>query len=186
MHLKTLPKHVPFTCVYVRYTPFANGPNDTPEEILLRIGSGKFSLTGGNWDTVSDSSKVHHLYYVTVAYWLKHLENHSEFKRYNRLNNLFVPGPTFPYASCGPSPAIHSRAGPKAFLDNLQRCVTALSAHAPRCATFSQGEFKKKLRKSLMVLACIYRHYLCSPEEGSCFTFTVCMTWIFSFFKYPM
>uniref|UniRef100_A0A6Q2Z3E7 non-specific serine/threonine protein kinase n=1 Tax=Esox lucius TaxID=8010 RepID=A0A6Q2Z3E7_ESOLU len=38
-------------------TPFANGPNDTPEEILLRIGTGKFSLTGGNWDTVSDSSK---------------------------------------------------------------------------------------------------------------------------------
>ncbi len=41
-----------------RYTPFANGPNDTPEEILLRIGSGKFSLSGGNWDSVSDSSKV--------------------------------------------------------------------------------------------------------------------------------
>lgn len=43
---------------FSRYTPFANGPNDTPEEILLRIGSGKFSLTGGNWDTVSDTSKV--------------------------------------------------------------------------------------------------------------------------------
>ncbi|KAM7160134.1 ribosomal protein S6 kinase alpha-6 isoform 2-T2 [Macrochelys suwanniensis] len=40
------------------YTPFANGPNDTPEEILLRIGSGKFSLSGGNWDTVSDAAKV--------------------------------------------------------------------------------------------------------------------------------
>ncbi|CAL8306549.1 unnamed protein product [Arctogadus glacialis] len=39
------------------YTPFANGPNDTPEDILLRIGSGKFSLTGGNWDTVSNTSK---------------------------------------------------------------------------------------------------------------------------------
>uniref|UniRef100_A0A670Y656 Ribosomal protein S6 kinase n=2 Tax=Pseudonaja textilis TaxID=8673 RepID=A0A670Y656_PSETE len=39
------------------YTPFANGPNDTPEEILLRIGSGKFSLNGGNWDTVSDAAK---------------------------------------------------------------------------------------------------------------------------------
>lgn len=39
------------------YTPFANGPNDTAEEILLRIGSGKFSLTGGNWDTVSDAAK---------------------------------------------------------------------------------------------------------------------------------
>lgn len=39
------------------YTPFANGPDDTPEEILNRIGSGKFSLKGGNWDTVSDSAK---------------------------------------------------------------------------------------------------------------------------------
>lgn len=51
--------HLPNLCLLpVRYTPFANGPNDTPEEILLRIGSGKFSLTGGNWDSVSDSSKV--------------------------------------------------------------------------------------------------------------------------------
>ncbi|XP_025054545.1 ribosomal protein S6 kinase alpha-1 isoform X4 [Alligator sinensis] len=39
------------------YTPFANGPNDTPEEILLRIGGGKFSLKGGNWDTISDAAK---------------------------------------------------------------------------------------------------------------------------------
>ncbi|XP_069469022.1 ribosomal protein S6 kinase alpha-6 [Ambystoma mexicanum] len=39
------------------YTPFANGPNDTPEEILIRIGSGNFSLSGGNWDTVSDAAK---------------------------------------------------------------------------------------------------------------------------------
>ena len=41
-----------------RYTPFANGPNDTPEEILLRIGNGKFSLSGGNWDNISDGAKV--------------------------------------------------------------------------------------------------------------------------------
>lgn len=40
------------------YTPFANGPNDTPEEILLRIGNGKFSLSGGNWDNISDGAKV--------------------------------------------------------------------------------------------------------------------------------
>lgn len=43
---------------FTSYTPFANGPNDTPEEILVRIGSGKFSLSGGNWDTVSDAAKV--------------------------------------------------------------------------------------------------------------------------------
>lgn len=40
------------------FTPFANGPEDTPNEILNRIGNGSFSLTGGNWDTVSDAAKV--------------------------------------------------------------------------------------------------------------------------------
>ncbi|NWY66806.1 KS6A2 kinase, partial [Erithacus rubecula] len=39
------------------FTPFANGPDDTPEEILARIGSGKYALTGGNWDSVSDTAK---------------------------------------------------------------------------------------------------------------------------------
>ncbi len=49
------------TCVfYTSFTPFANGPEDTPEEILSRIGSGRFTLTGGNWDAVSDSAKVGH------------------------------------------------------------------------------------------------------------------------------
>ncbi|XP_060061132.1 ribosomal protein S6 kinase alpha-2 isoform X2 [Erinaceus europaeus] len=40
-----------------RFTPFANGPDDTPEEILARIGSGKYALSGGNWDSVSDAAK---------------------------------------------------------------------------------------------------------------------------------
>ncbi|XP_069478964.1 ribosomal protein S6 kinase alpha-1 isoform X3 [Ambystoma mexicanum] len=39
------------------YTPFANGPDDTPEEILARIGGGQFTLKGGNWSTISDSAK---------------------------------------------------------------------------------------------------------------------------------
>ncbi|KAG8590025.1 hypothetical protein GDO81_006598 [Engystomops pustulosus] len=39
------------------YTPFANGPDDTPEEILARIGSGKFTLSGGYWNSVSDIAK---------------------------------------------------------------------------------------------------------------------------------
>ncbi|XP_041062894.1 ribosomal protein S6 kinase alpha-2 [Carcharodon carcharias] len=39
------------------FTPFANGPEDTPEEILARIGSGKYALTGGNWDTISEAAK---------------------------------------------------------------------------------------------------------------------------------
>ncbi|XP_053567023.1 ribosomal protein S6 kinase alpha-2 [Bombina bombina] len=39
------------------FTPFANGPEDTPEEILARIGSGKYALSGGNWDLISDAAK---------------------------------------------------------------------------------------------------------------------------------
>ncbi|XP_034621128.1 ribosomal protein S6 kinase alpha-2 isoform X2 [Trachemys scripta elegans] len=39
------------------FTPFANGPDDTPEEILARIGSGKYALAGGNWDSVSNAAK---------------------------------------------------------------------------------------------------------------------------------
>ncbi|XP_062393126.1 ribosomal protein S6 kinase alpha-3-like [Sardina pilchardus] len=39
------------------FTPFANGPDDTPEDILTRIGSGKFSLTGGYWNSVSAEAK---------------------------------------------------------------------------------------------------------------------------------
>ncbi|XP_062851108.1 ribosomal protein S6 kinase alpha-2 isoform X2 [Trichomycterus rosablanca] len=39
------------------FTPFANGPDDTPEEILARIGSGKYTISGGNWDMVSDAAK---------------------------------------------------------------------------------------------------------------------------------
>ncbi|XP_054451274.1 ribosomal protein S6 kinase alpha-2 [Pteronotus mesoamericanus] len=39
------------------FTPFANGPDDTPEEILARIGSGKYALSGGNWDFISDAAK---------------------------------------------------------------------------------------------------------------------------------
>ena len=46
------------TGIFYRHTPFANGPNDTPNDILGRIGEGKFTLTGGNWDSVSIAAKV--------------------------------------------------------------------------------------------------------------------------------
>uniref|UniRef100_A0A914UIY4 Uncharacterized protein n=1 Tax=Plectus sambesii TaxID=2011161 RepID=A0A914UIY4_9BILA len=38
-------------------TPFATGPNDTPAQILQRVGEGRFSLSGGNWDSVSELAK---------------------------------------------------------------------------------------------------------------------------------
>lgn len=38
-------------------TPFATGPDDTPEQILARIGEGKINLSGGNWDSISPAAK---------------------------------------------------------------------------------------------------------------------------------
>lgn len=54
--------------------------------------------------------------------------------------NASVPGPAVPYAPRGPSPAIHSRAGSKTFLDHLQRHATALPAHTSWRATPRQGK----------------------------------------------
>jgi p90 ribosomal S6 kinase len=39
------------------YTPFANGPDDTPTDILKRIETGKFNMTKENWKSVSDVAK---------------------------------------------------------------------------------------------------------------------------------
>ncbi|NXW15597.1 KS6A3 kinase, partial [Circaetus pectoralis] len=39
------------------YTPFVNGPGDTSEEIWAQIGTGKLSLSGDYWSTVSDTAK---------------------------------------------------------------------------------------------------------------------------------
>ena len=41
-----------------RTAPFANGPGDSPELILKRIGEGKLCLTTGNWKSVSKEAKV--------------------------------------------------------------------------------------------------------------------------------
>ena len=41
-----------------RKTPFANGPTDSPDEILKRINGSKFQLDSGHWASVSNDAKV--------------------------------------------------------------------------------------------------------------------------------
>ncbi|XP_062996182.1 ribosomal protein S6 kinase alpha-1 isoform X1 [Elgaria multicarinata webbii] len=65
------------------YTPFANGPNDTPEEILTRIGGGKFSLRGGNWDTVSDAAK-------DLVSKMLHIDPHQRLTAKQVLQHLWI------------------------------------------------------------------------------------------------
>ena len=42
-----------------RKTPFANGPTDSPEDILKRINGSKFQLDSGHWASVSNDAKVY-------------------------------------------------------------------------------------------------------------------------------
>ena len=39
------------------HTPYAHGPRDDSQAILERIEAGSFSLSGGNWDSVSAAAK---------------------------------------------------------------------------------------------------------------------------------
>lgn len=41
-----------------RRTPFANGPAESPKEILRRIGESNLDLESGNWTSVSSEAKV--------------------------------------------------------------------------------------------------------------------------------
>uniref|UniRef100_A0A8D3AD11 Ribosomal protein S6 kinase n=1 Tax=Scophthalmus maximus TaxID=52904 RepID=A0A8D3AD11_SCOMX len=99
------------------FTPFANGPEDTPEEILARIGSGKFSLTGGYWTSVSAEAKdlVSKMLHVdphrrlTAGQVLRHpwVTHRDQLPKYT-LNRQDAPGrwrpPTPP--STGTSPPV--------------------------------------------------------------------------------
>ena len=38
-------------------TPFATGPEDSPEDILQRIGKGQYDMDSGNWQSVSILAK---------------------------------------------------------------------------------------------------------------------------------
>ena len=40
-----------------RQTPYAQGPEDSPEKILARIDQGTLDLTSGNWRSISPAAK---------------------------------------------------------------------------------------------------------------------------------
>jgi p90 ribosomal S6 kinase len=65
------------------HTPFANGPNDTPNDILARIGEGKFSLVGGNWDSVSPQAKE-------LVKRMLHIDPHSRLTATQVLNHPWI------------------------------------------------------------------------------------------------
>ena len=53
----TSPLPLSFLLSFHSSTPFASGPEDNAEKILARIGEGKVTLSGGNWDSISKGAK---------------------------------------------------------------------------------------------------------------------------------
>ena len=43
--------------LFYRQTPYAQGPDDSPEKILARIDQGTLDLTSGNWRSISPAAK---------------------------------------------------------------------------------------------------------------------------------
>ncbi|CAE1142002.1 RPS6KA [Acanthosepion pharaonis] len=64
-------------------TPYANGPNDTPSDILARIGEGKIKLTEGNWDCVSDAAK-------DLVQKMLHVDPHRRLTAAEVLNSKWI------------------------------------------------------------------------------------------------
>nr|XP_033802484.1 ribosomal protein S6 kinase alpha-6 isoform X6 [Geotrypetes seraphini] len=106
------------------YTPFANGPNDTSEEILLRIGSGNFSLSGGNWDTVSDAAKdlLSHMLHVDPhqRYTAKQVLKHSWIACRDQLPHYQLNRHDAPHLVKGAMAATYSALNHKTFQPVLE------------------------------------------------------------------
>lgn len=67
----------------LRTTPFASASADSPSDILERIGEGKFSLSGGNWDTVSPQAK-------DLVVQMLHVDPHQRMLLQNVLQHSWI------------------------------------------------------------------------------------------------
>ncbi|XP_053202738.1 ribosomal protein S6 kinase alpha-1-like isoform X2 [Panonychus citri] len=73
------------------HTPFANGPEDTPNSILGKVGKGEFDLKSGNWRRVSETAKdlVSKMLLVDpkIRYRAKNVLNHDFIHQRDQLSN---------------------------------------------------------------------------------------------------
>lgn len=119
--------HSTFYLSSTSFTPFANGPEDTPNDILSRIGNGSFSLAGGNWDTVSDAAKVELRPFVKD--WFTSFGLFGP--HYHILHVLALAGSCVQNASCRPSSETDCQAGSQTPLDRPEGQTTQQPAPSP-------------------------------------------------------
>uniref|UniRef100_A0A8C7Y623 non-specific serine/threonine protein kinase n=1 Tax=Oryzias sinensis TaxID=183150 RepID=A0A8C7Y623_9TELE len=108
------------------FSPFASSPNDTADEILAKIGSGRVTITEGNWDFVSDAAK-------DIVIKMLHVDPHQR---------LTAPQVQFSYdISC----LIHQGAL-SATYSALSRCAPAPVLEPVQSSSLAQRRGMNKLR----------------------------------------
>uniref|UniRef100_A0A8D1H1R9 non-specific serine/threonine protein kinase n=1 Tax=Sus scrofa TaxID=9823 RepID=A0A8D1H1R9_PIG len=109
------------------FTPFANGPDDTPEDILARIGSGKYALSGGNWDSISDAAK-------DVVSKMLHVDPHQRLTAVQVLKHPWIVNREYLSQNQLSRQDVHLVKGAMAATYfALNRTQPALGAPGPRC-----------------------------------------------------
>uniref|UniRef100_A0A3P9K605 non-specific serine/threonine protein kinase n=1 Tax=Oryzias latipes TaxID=8090 RepID=A0A3P9K605_ORYLA len=109
------------------FSPFASSPNDTADEILAKIGSGRVTITEGNWDFVSDAAK-------DIVIKMLHVDPHQR---------LTAPQVQFSYDSI--SRLIHQGAL-SATYSALSRCAPAPVLEPVQSSSLAQRRGMNKLR----------------------------------------
>lgn len=126
------------------YTPFANGPNDTPSDILKRIEAGKFSFSGGNWKSVSDIAK-------DLVRRMLHIDPNRRLSASQVLQHSFISRPNkLPQSYLNPPPDVKSVKGAMSAMFNAARSHKPLNLNPVGSSFLAQRRGVKKITSTAL------------------------------------
>ncbi|XP_020505556.1 ribosomal protein S6 kinase alpha-2 [Labrus bergylta] len=121
------------------FSPFASSSDDTAEEILAKIGSGKFVITGGNWDLVSDSAK-------DIVIKMLHVDPHQRLTAPQVLRHPWiVDREQLSDTALSRQDALTVKGALSATYSALKRCVTAPVLEPVQSSSLAQRRGMRKL-----------------------------------------
>uniref|UniRef100_H2M285 non-specific serine/threonine protein kinase n=1 Tax=Oryzias latipes TaxID=8090 RepID=H2M285_ORYLA len=136
------------------FSPFASSPNDTADEILAKIGSGRVTITEGNWDFVSDAAK-------DIVIKMLHVDPHQrltapqvQFSYDRGTVSLYRPDHIHVVSSL-----IHQGAL-SATYSALSRCAPAPVLEPVQSSSLAQRRGMNKLRILTAITRLFYTHIL--------------------------
>ncbi|KAM7015642.1 ribosomal protein S6 kinase alpha-2 [Tautogolabrus adspersus] len=121
------------------FSPFASSSEDTAEEILAKIGSGKFIITGGNWDLVSDAAK-------DIVVKMLHVDPHQRLTAPQVLRHPWiVDREQLSDTALSRQDALTVKGALSATYSALKRCVTTPVLEPVQSSSLAQRRGMRKL-----------------------------------------